>query len=180
MVTKREELEAALVQAEVDREYLEAALAKAETALVNTVTDAAKIDANRADASAKVDKARARCRQLRAALVEPSHSEFITRSREQIDTLIKQSDETLKREAAASLPSRQSSEHAIRGESNRSQDESRRPKPIHRFKNTLATSPQVRETIGFLALVLAYLQYYYFDVQLQIMTLPSVIPSPLQ
>lgn len=31
----------------------------------------------------------------------------------------------------------------------------------------------VKPTIGLLALVLAYLQYYYFDVQLQILSLPS-------
>jgi hemerythrin-like domain-containing protein len=38
----------------------------------------------------------------------------------------------------------------------------------------------VKQTIGLLALVLAYLQYYYFDVQLQILSLPSVFPGPLQ
>jgi len=46
-VIKREELEAALLQAEAAREYLEAALTEAEAGLVNTVTDASKIDANR-------------------------------------------------------------------------------------------------------------------------------------
>jgi multidrug resistance efflux pump len=57
------------------REELETVLAKAEAALVNTVTDAAKVDANRAEADAKVHKARARCRQLRAALDELNRSE---------------------------------------------------------------------------------------------------------
>lgn len=175
-MTKREELGAALAQAEAAREYLEVALAKAEAALVNTVTDAAKIDTNRAEANAKVDKARARCRHLRAALVDPDHSEFIRRSRERVDTLVKQSDEPSKREATASSPSQKLTEHAVRGGNKRSQDESRRRKLIHRFNNVLATSPLVRETIGLLALVLAYLQYNYFDVQLQIMSLPSIFP----
>jgi chromosome segregation ATPase len=177
-VTKREELEAALAQAEAAREYLEAALAKAEAALVKTVTDAAKIDANWAEASAKVDKVRARCRQLRAALVDPDHSERITRSRDRLDTLIKQSGELSKPEATASTSSIQSRDHALRGENKRSQDESRRRKSIRRFINAFATSPRVRETIGLLALVLAYLQYYYFDVQLQIMSLPSPFAFP--
>lgn len=173
-VPEREDLEAALAQAEVAREYLEAALAKAEAALVNTVTDAAKIDANRDEASTKVDKARARCRELRAALVERGHSKVTTRSRERIVTVIKQSDELSKREATASPPSRQLSEPAVRGENKRSQDRSRRRRPFHRFHNALATLPHVREIIGLLALVLAYLQYYFLDVQVQIMRLPSI------
>jgi hypothetical protein len=172
-VTRREDLEAALAQAEAAQERLEAALAEAKAALVNTVTDASKIDANQAEASAKVEKARARCRQLRAALIEPSRAQLITRSRERIDSLIKQSDELSKREATASPLSIQPREHAVRGGNKRSQDESRRRRPIDRFSNALATSPRVRETIGLLALVLAYLQYYFLDVQLQIASLPS-------
>jgi hypothetical protein len=174
VVIKREELEAALAQAETARKYLEAALAEAEAALFNTVTDGAKIDANRAEASAKVDKARARCRELRAALVRSSRSKVRTRSRERIGIPIKQSDELSKREVTASAPSRQLSEHAVHGEDIQAQDGSRRGKPIRRFKDVLATSPHVREIFGLLALVLAYLQYYFLDVQLQIMSLPSV------
>jgi chromosome segregation ATPase len=179
-VTKREQLDAALAQAEAARERLEAALAQAKAALVNTVTNASMIDANRDEASAKVEKARARCRQLRAALADPSHQEFITRSRERIGTLIKQSHERSEGGAATSPPSIQPREPAVRGEDKGSQDESRRRRLIHRFNNTLARSPHVRETIGLLALVLAYLQYYYFDVQLQILSLPSIVTLPFQ
>lgn len=175
-MTKREELEAALAHAEAAREILEAALAEAQAALVNTVTDVSKADADWAEASAKVEKARVRCRQLRAALRDPALAELITRSRERIDTLTKQTGELPKREATASPPFIQPREHAVHGENKRSQDESRRRKLIDRFSNALATSPHVRETIGLLALVLAYLQYYYFDVQLQIMGLPSIFP----
>ena len=93
MVTKGERIEDALAQAEAARERLEAALAEAEAALINTVSDAAKVDANWADANVKVEKARARCRQLRAALVDRDHSKRITRSRVRTDTGIKQSEE---------------------------------------------------------------------------------------
>jgi hypothetical protein len=173
-VTKREDLEAALAQAETARKYLEAALDEAEAALFNTVTDAAKIDANRAEASAKVDKARARCRELRAALVGSSRSTVRTRSRERIDTPIKQSHKLSKREATASAPSRQLSEPAVHGENKKTQDGSLRWKTIHRFNDALTTPRRVREIIGLLALVLAYLQYYFLDVQLQIARLPSI------
>jgi hypothetical protein len=189
IVTKREELETALAKAEAAREYLEAALAEAEAALVNSVTDSAKIDANRAEASTKVDKVRARCRQLHAALVDPDHSEFITRSRERMDTLASQAEELSKREATASPPWMQSRDHALRGENKRSEDESRRRKLVHRFKigfsarerslrYAVKNSPLVRQTIGLLALVLTYLLYFHIDVQLQIMRLPMIFVLP--
>jgi hypothetical protein len=176
IVAKREELEIALAKAEAARDRLEAALAKAEAALVNTVTDAASIDANRTEASAKVDKARARCRQLRAALVNPDHSEFITRSRERISNLATQSGEPPRREPAASPPSMPSRESAVRTEDRGSQGQARRPQSVRRIVHALATAPCVRESIGLFALVLAYLQYNYFDVQLQIMSLASIFP----
>lgn len=185
-MTKGEELEDALAQAEAARDYLEAALAKAEAALVNTVTDAAKVDADRADANAKVDKARARCRQLRAALVDPDHSNRITRSRERSDTRITQPEELSKRKATSNPPSIQSRDHALRCEDERSQDKSRRGKSNHRFninfpgkelglKDALERSTLIRQTIELLALVLAYLLYFHIDVQLQILRLRSII-----
>jgi hypothetical protein len=187
LATKREELESALAAAEAAREQLEAALVKAEAALINTVTDASKIDANRADANAKVDQARARCRQLRAALIEPGHSEFATRSRKRMDTPVRQSEELSKRKATGSLPSIQPSEQAVLGTSNRSQDEPRQRKPSHRSdvsasaqepgpKDARARPDLLRQTIGFLALTLAYLAYFHVDVQLKIVNLPSIFP----
>ena len=184
-MTKREELETALAQAEAAREYLEAALAKAEAALVTTVTDAAKIDANRSEANAKVDKARARCRQLRAALVDPDHSEFITRSRERVNTLAKQSEGLSKREATASSLSTQISEHLARGENAQHKFGQRKPnqgfnsgfskqEPVP--KDAPARPYLLRQTIGLLALTSAYLAYFHVDVQLQIICLPSIFP----
>ena len=172
IVTKRQELEADLAKAEVHREYLEAALAEAKAALLNTVTDASKIDANRDEVNAKVDKARARCRQLRAALVELDHAgEFETRSRERMGTLIRQSEELSKQELTASPPSIRSRDHAVRGENRGSQDESgKEPGP----KVALARSTLIRQAIELSCLVFAYLLYFHIDVQLQIVTMPSV------
>lgn len=46
-------------------------------------------------------------------------------------------------------------------------------------RRALTRSPLLRQTIGLLSLTLAYLQYYFLDVQLQIVSLPSVIILPL-
>src|SRR3989304_2806063 len=146
-----------------------------------------KLDGDRAEAYANIDKIRAYCRRARAELIELKHSESIARSGEGVNILIRQLGEVSKRGATASPPSRQSSEHAVRGE--RSHDESRQP--IHRFSigfsvqepspgNALARPSLARQAIGFVALILAYLQYYYFDVQLQILSLPSNFAGPLQ
>ena len=132
-MANREELEAALGQAEAAREYLEAELTKAKAALVNTVTDASNTDANRDEAHAKVEKVRARCRQLRAALADPNRSEFVMRSLERKGTQLNESVELSKREAIACPPSRQSSEHVDRGISKKLQDESSKGKSAHRF-----------------------------------------------
>lgn len=191
-MTNREDLDVALAQAEAAREYLEAALVKAKAALFDTVTDASKIDANRDEASAKVEKARARCRQLRDALGkpdqpdQPDHSVFITRSRERPSTPINESDELSKREPAANLPSRNLIEDADHGESKRFQEESSRAKSLRpsrvgflarerSLRNVIARSPLVRQTISLFALMLAYLAYFHADVQLQIMSLPSIV-----
>lgn len=171
------------------REELEAALAKAEAALVDAVINTAKLDGDRAEANANIDKARAYCRRARAALIELKHSDSMAGSGEGVDILISQLGEVSKRGATASPPSRQLSEHAVRGKNKRSQDESRQP--IHRFNivfsaqepspgDALARPSLARQAIGFVALILAYLQYYYFDVQLQILSLPSNFAGPLQ
>lgn len=144
------------------------------------MNSAATIDADRAEANAKVDRARAYCRQLHAALAELKRSESKARPGGSIDTQIKQFEEVSKQRAATSPPSRESSEHAVREENQGSADESGRRNPIRRFNIAHARSALLRQTIGLLALTLAYLQYYYFDVQLQIVKLPSVLTWPLQ
>jgi hypothetical protein len=189
VLNKREELVAALAEMDATREYLEAALAEAETALVTTVTDASKIDADRAEAMAKVDKARARCRQLRAAIVESDRSESIARTREATEPAIKQSEQLAGTEAAAGQRWFWLRGSAASAENKRSDQESRRGKQVHRFGigfsarerrlgNGVSWLPLVRQTIGFSGLALTYLVYYFIDVQLQILTLRSVFPSP--
>jgi hypothetical protein len=186
-MAKREQLESALAEAEAARERLEADLAKAEAALFNSVTDASKIDANRADAAAKVEKARARCRQLYTALAEPGHSEFITRSRKRLRTPVKLYGEVSKPSAATSPPSVPSSLHAVGAGNKTSQDGPRPREPVHRTEvssaalalnshGARATPYLLRQTVGLLALVLAYLAYFYVDVQLQIVKLPLLFP----
>ena len=187
LAAKREELESALAEAEAARERHEAALAKAEAALFNSVTDASKIDANRAEAAAKVESARARCRQLYAALAEPGQSEFITRSRKRTCAPVKPYGAIPKPSAATSPPSIPSSEHAVDAESKTLQDDSRQRASIHRSDAVSSTQEPncrrararpylLRQTIGFLALISAYLAYFHVDVQLQIVNLPSILP----
>ena len=166
-------------------EELRAALVKAEAALADAVINAAKVGGNQAAADANVDKARAYCRQIHAALAELKRPELIAWSRERIDAQIKQLEKISKREPTASPSSRQLSEHAVRGKDRRSQDKPRQRKPIHRFnigllaqelspRGALARRALIRQAIGLLALILAYLEYFYMDVQLQIASLPSI------
>lgn len=171
-MTKRKDLEAALAQAEATRELLEAKLVEARAALVTTVTDASRIDANRVEAEAKVEMARARCRQLHAALLDTSNLESITRSRERLGALIEQSDDPSKSELVAKPPSVPPRHQTPPCKNEGSVVE---PSPSKRFGDALAASQQVRDALGLLALSLAYLQYYFLDVQLQILVLPSVI-----
>ena len=50
------------------------------------------------------------------------------------------------------------------------------PARAHGLNRAMASSPLVRQSIGLLALVLAYLAYFHIDVQLQIVMLPSTFP----
>jgi hypothetical protein len=107
---------------------------------------------DRVGADAKLEKTRACCRQIRAALVKLNHAECLISSDERDDAKIKQSGEVSGQPAAAIPASVQA----------------RSPKAAR-------TQPQLmRQAISLLGLTLAYLQYFYIDVQLQIVSLPSV------
>jgi hypothetical protein len=178
---KREELEAALAEAEAAEEHLEAELAKAQSALVNTVTDASRIDANREEAQVKVENARARCRQLRAVLANPGHADLITRLRERIDSSTELPGGAPPKQATvASASPDESAGRAVRAEGSESDEGNRQPRTSHRPMDALAVSLHLRRGIGLLVLVLAYLQYYFLDVQLQIVLLPSVTTLAFQ
>lgn len=164
-------METALAHAEAARERLESALKAAEAALFTTVTDAARIDADRDEASARVEKARARCRQLRAALSDPSLSRAITRSRDRVEPPVARPEKPAPvPPVATSLPSPAPAPAASR-------PAPQRPGLLRRIGRLVAGSPLLRQTIGLAALVIAYLQYYCCDVQLQIASLPvNVLP----
>ena len=181
---KREELEAALAKAEAEREHLEAVLARAEAALVNTATDAAKIDANRADASANLDRARADCVRARAALREYARSKPTTTSRERGFIQVREvPDEPAPAPVPAPVtvkigiagPAPKPAGNLAAGPDNKSERDPGLRNLIRRADDAFARSQLLRQTVGLLALVMAYLQYYFFDVQLQIMSLPSVV-----
>ena len=173
------------------REELEAALAEAEAALADATNYAAKVGGDRAETNANLDKVRAHCRQVRTALVNLKLSESTDWSGEWIDTLIKQLEEVSVRGASAGPSSRQLDTHVVRGDNKRPHDESRRRKPIHRFGfgfskkepspgDALERPSLPRQAIGLLALILAYLLYFHIDVQLQILSLPSIFAWALQ
>jgi hypothetical protein len=183
-MTRREQLEIDLAAAELAREDLEAALARAEAALFNSVTDASMIDANRAEAAANVERARARCRQLRSALVELDASVSKAASHGGNKTPVAQSGVGAKPAAPAGGPSIQATEPAVRKEAKKTQAVDMKRKPAHRVDTLIlkkgrnagghAERPSLfRQAFGLSALILAYLAYFHVDVQLEIAKLPS-------
>lgn len=172
-------------------EQLRAALDKAEAALANAVSNAARVDGDRAGANANIENARAYCRRVHAALVEVKHLEPTGRLGEELNIHIGELLDVAKRMPAASPRRRPASEHPVRAKDNGSQNESGQRKPVRRLNiGFLALEPSprsararrslVRQAVGLFALILAYLQYYYLDVQLQVLSLPSNFTVPLQ
>lgn len=164
---------------------LEAALAKAEAALANAVINAATVDGDRADADANTEKLRAYCRRVQAALVKVKRREPAGGSGEALDIRIRQLREVSKRMPHAVPPSRRLGKHAVRAKNNGSHNESGRREHVRRFntgflalqpapRGALAWYSLKRQATGFLILILAYLEYFYIDVQLQIASLRSI------
>lgn len=167
------------------REELEAALARAEAALVNAVINAAEVDADRVEANAMLDKERAYCRQVRAALVELNRSESIVFRCLDLSCDLLFSPRTTcwvkcLEGAFAVAPQLATSSNCPIRMSTPSPDQA-----IHRFnigfsaqepspKDALARPALLRQTIDLLALSLTYLLYFHVDVQLQILSLPSI------
>ena len=102
-------------------------------------------------AEAKLTTAIEKRNEVIAAPDELELQESDAWANEQVETLIKRLAKAAKRGATAS------------------------PNP----RRALTWSPLVRQTVGLLSLTLAYLQYYFLDVQLQIASLPSAIVLPL-
>ena len=186
-MTKRKELEPALAKAEAARKELEATLAEAEAALVDAVINSTKVDGDRAEANANLDKARVYCRLLHAALVELAGPVsigfrcadlscdllFSPRTTCWSDCLEGRLAVPPQLESSSncpfriSIPSPEQAIHRINiGIS--AQEPSRR--------DALARSSIPRQTTDLLALILAYLLYFHIDVQLQILSLRSIFP----
>jgi len=152
-MSKREEFEAALVEALAD-------LAEAEAGLARTALDHSKLEPGPVDGDADLAHARAACRQARARILQ------------------------LEREApppASDAPA----EKLIRHEDKLPKKPSRRPIVIAKLRRAFpgvqaldrafpGWRVTVRQSLMLLALVLAYLQYYFFDVQLEVSRLPSI------
>ena len=145
------------------REELEAALAEAQGQLAEAVEARARLDADAAEANAKIERARALCRHARGALTELDHAES---ERPKSTSGLEERTEPLA--PAAHRPARRP-----------------RRKAIHRLvggllswgfagKGNANLRLLARQAVMLLALVLAYLQYYFFDVHLQIAHLPTI------
>jgi hypothetical protein len=141
------------------RQELEAALAKAEADLAQTVAARAEAHANVAEADAKLERARAGCRYLHDVLVELIRAEPPPKPAERTGTSI----QGVITEAPSARP-RQTIRRFLRGFL------------AGKLGSANAASRRLlaRQSFMLLALVLAYLQFYFFDVNLQVVRLPSI------
>jgi hypothetical protein len=167
-------------------EKSEIALAKAEARLALAASEAAASRESQADANAMLDKARAHCLQARAALREFSSRNPSVKSHQAGAILTRQLAQDCR---PGTVAEPRSNEKSVPEKTKITPDVSGQGK--WRFKlgipaqqagqNNSAARPQLlRQTIAFLALVLAYLQYFHFDVQLRILSLPSVVLLAIQ
>jgi len=202
-VTEREELETTLAKAE-------AALADALGNSANAGADCVEATANldkvraycgqlrtvllelsRSESTAKLDQARAYCRELRTVFLELNRSAAIPFRCLELSCALLVSPRTtcwldyLEAAVATGRRLETSSNSLIRAAA---------PSPgqaLHRFdtefsaqepgfKDARARPSLVRQTVGFLALVMAYLLYFHIDVQLQILSLPSIFALSLR
>lgn len=141
-------------------------------------------------AEAKLTTATEKRNEVIAAPDELKVFESNALAEENTKTVINRLGGASKRETTASPSPRTLGAHVVHDKDKGSQDQSGQRKPIRQFdigvsarklnpRRALTRSPLLRQTIGLLSLTLAYLQYYYLEVQLQIMSLPSVITLPV-
>ncbi len=135
------------------REELEAALAKAEAELARAVVGRGGVAADVVEADTNIEKARTHCRHACAALAESNRER-----------------------------STQSSEPQVADVETPSGEQSRARKSIQELVSSFSAqaldAPDwrllARRSVMLLALVLAYFQYYFLDVQLQVVRLPTI------
>ena len=179
------------------REELEVELARAEAELTEAESWLAKVEADPANKFALLDKARSRCSQaqlrcdqLVSALVELSHAQRNGKSAEETDKLIRgivgqpeagvrTSDEDADTRSTQSIePPMPGADEPDEETGDAMPDAGYLVFPQRKYLlpgDALALRLLARQSVTLLGLVLAYLQYYFVDVQLQIAMLPSVV-----
>ena len=146
------------------REELELALAEAEVQLAEAVEARARLDTGTAEVNANIERARAHCRHARAALAELGRTE-------------------LERRESEFVP--EGSTGPLAGGGRKPAERTQR-RAVHRLIGGFLAREFVakgapdwrliaRQAFMLLALVLAYLQYYFFDVHLQLARLPALV-----
>jgi multidrug resistance efflux pump len=175
---------AALSKAVTDRQNAYANLSKVEARWVKAEATLSKAEAEWVKAQAKLDMATVKLAEVTDALDRLDLSESKFWSSERVDNPIQRLGEASKRRTAASWCSTKSGGHFVRDEDKRWDEASAQRKSIHQFivglsmqdpnpRGAIIKAPLLRQAVGLLGLTLAYLQYYYSDVQLQISSLPS-------
>jgi hypothetical protein len=151
----------------------------------------ALLELSRPESIASLDKARAYCRQLRTVFLELNRSASIPFHCLELSCALLGSPRTTcwlnYLEGAVAVASRlETSSNYLTSVTAPSPDQA-----LHRFNtefsaqepipgDTRARLSLIRQTVGFLALIMAYLLYFHVDVQLQILSLPSIFALPLQ
>jgi hypothetical protein len=136
-------------------------------------------------AQARLDAATAKRNQIVAALDELTALGFSAKPSKSSGTWVGRLGEAFRPATTPTTYATNLAEHDAHSGSRKSQGESVKRRPIHgsrtsfstqnpNLEHELAGAPLLRQAIGLLCLTLAYLQYYYLDIQLQIMSLPSV------
>lgn len=163
----------------------ESDLRSAEAGLAGAILDQCGPGADRVGTNAAVDRARAYCRQSYTALTRLKLQETGYASGERARMPIEEPAEQALRAPAGPTPSRRSGEMPAVGAPRPPRKQSRLERSYHQLiRGSQAEEPRARaapdwrpltrRSFMLLALVLAYLQYYFLDVNLQIARLPSV------
>lgn len=202
MATKREGLEAALAHAEaaLARIVIKAMESSAVWVAVNFKLDkvctlcrqlrAALVELDHSKLTANIENARDYCREVRTVLLELNNSATIpfycdeqscallrsprtTCWRNHLESMIAAYRPSISPDPLPSVQVQIPAQATYLSERNASTQKAS-------SKVVLARSRLLRQTVGFLALVLAYLKYHHIEVQLEILKLPSIFSFPLQ
>ncbi|MGB5080882.1 MAG: hypothetical protein WBO23_09080 [Burkholderiales bacterium] len=154
----RQQVEAALAEAAAN-------LARAEADLARAVADHARAESNPVEGDAPLDRARTACRGARASLVQLNREVPLPAPNERTGKPIRR----------AAVPPAAPTRRPITIEKR-----TRAFPGLHALERAVPGWRRIgRQSLMLLALVLAYLQFYFFDVQLEVTRLPSIALSLL-